>query len=103
MKITNEQEKLDYSKGYRVGYALAMSKARGENSTFIDFRNDNSIRGKGMKAGYRAANALLADRGVKQDLNDGKFHKSYKTYQNELKQSRHRISDAELDALLEGL
>lgn len=102
MKITNQHEKLEYSKGYRIGYGIAMSKARGENPDFLDFRNDNSIRGKGMKAGFRAANALLSSRGISVPKpKDNKAHISYQRYQEERKIKR--MSDAELNALLEGL
>ena len=85
MKLTNQQDKLDFSKGYKLGYAIAMEKSRSNgNSTFIDFRNDNSFHGIGARAGYRAANSILEERG---QLKSSKFtsKKSYKAKQNQYK------------------
>ena len=92
MKITNQKDKEEFSKGYKMGYAIAMERSKPNSKpTFIDFRNDDSFKGRGARAGYRAANKLLNDRG----LGSRRL--------NNINSTIETISDAELNALLDSL
>ena len=92
MKIINQKDKEEFSKGYKMGYAIAMERSKPNSKpTFIDFRNDDSFKGRGARAGYRAANKQLNDRG----LGSRRFG-SQNSYVEE-------ISMEELDALLNSL
>ena len=92
MKIINQKDKEEFSKGYKMGYAIAMERSKPNSKpTFIDFRNDDSFKGRGARAGYRAANKQLNDRG----LGSRRL--------NNINSTIETISDAELYALLDSL
>lgn len=92
MKIINQKDKEEFSKGYKMGYAIAMERSKPNSKpTFIDFRNDDSFKGRGARAGYRAANKQLNDR----SLVSRRFNNRNSTIET--------ISDAELYALLDSL